>query len=204
MSSMTKRKLREICKSMASIGNIPWNKGKTDIYSRETIEKMKNARKGKSAFWNVGKVRTLENKLKISETLTGRVVPIEVRKKMGVGRRGSSNPLWKGGITSIYRIIRSIRVYIDFIQNILKLDNYICQNCFAVGKRLEVHHIKYFSILLRENNIKNIDDALKCKALWDEKNCITLCIDCHRKQQKERITWVPVGHRSCEQNMLNG
>jgi len=33
--------------SKSLIGNIPWNKGKTNVYSEETIEKLSNLRKGR-------------------------------------------------------------------------------------------------------------------------------------------------------------
>lgn len=212
---------------MASIGNIPWNKGKKNPYSKDTIEKMKNARLGKSAFWNLDKKRTEENKSKISKTLTGRKLPKEVcenmsRARKGVPnlklrgrkipeetliklrqRKGDKNPAWQGGITAINICIRTSKKNTDFIQKILKLDNYTCQNCFKIGVKLEVHHIKYFSKILKDNNIKTIEDALACKELWDINNCITLCVSCHKKQQKEKITWIPVGHR-CNQNNYYG
>lgn len=188
-------------------------------HSKETIEKMKKARLGKSAYWNVGKVRTLENKLKISRSLLGRKLPIGTRIKMSNSRKGKSaywllgkklseqhkeklrwrkgekNPAWQGGITGINIGIRTSQKNLDFIKRILKLDKYICQNCFERGGKLEVHHIKYFSKILRENNIKTIEQALDYAELWDIKNCITLCLSCHKRQQKEKITWIPVGHR---------
>jgi len=41
------------------IGQIPWNKGKTGVYLEETLEKMRNAKLGKSL--------SKEHKMKISE-----------------------------------------------------------------------------------------------------------------------------------------
>lgn len=45
----------------------PWNKNKTNVYSEETIQKMSNMKKGKSAYWNIGKHRSEEDKQKNSE-----------------------------------------------------------------------------------------------------------------------------------------
>ena len=49
----------EFCKksSDAHLGQIAWNKGKTDIYTKEALEKMSEGHKGKPT-WNKGKPRT--------------------------------------------------------------------------------------------------------------------------------------------------
>jgi 5-methylcytosine-specific restriction endonuclease McrA len=43
---------------------------------------------------------------------------------------------------------------------------------------------KQFIKILRENNIVNIDDAMKCDELWDIDNAITLCKSCHNKTKR--------------------
>jgi len=59
------------------MGNIPWNKGKTGVYSEETKQKISESLKGKvrapeavekTANANRGKERTEEIRNKISET----------------------------------------------------------------------------------------------------------------------------------------
>ena len=45
-SKETKRKIG-LANSISLIGNIPWNKGKKDIYSQETLKKMSKAKIGK-------------------------------------------------------------------------------------------------------------------------------------------------------------
>ena len=48
-------------------------------------------------------------------------------------------------------------------------------------KQLDLHHIKSFEIICKENNINdNIERAKMCPALWDTKNAIMLCTDCHK------------------------
>jgi hypothetical protein len=37
-----------------------------------------------------------------------------------------------------------------------------------------------FSEILKEYNVKTLDDAHKCKELWDINNGRTLCINCHK------------------------
>ncbi len=55
-------------------GKIPWNKGKKDVYSEETRNKMSNSLKGKKA-WNKG--------LSCSD---------EVKKQMSISRKGRPSP----------------------------------------------------------------------------------------------------------------
>lgn len=70
LSDATKKKISESKK-----GNIPWNKGKTGIYSQETLEKM-------------------------SAASTGRVFSPESRQKMSDMRKG--NVPWNKGKTGIF------------------------------------------------------------------------------------------------------
>lgn len=65
VSEETKKKISETLK-----GNIPWNKGKTNIYSEETKKKMSETLKGKTP-WNKGKHWSEEWKQKMSESKKG-------------------------------------------------------------------------------------------------------------------------------------
>lgn len=68
-SEEIRRKISESTKGKNK-GKIPWNKGKTDIYSNSTKEAMGKANIGNS--YNKGKTRTEEHKQKISEANRGR------------------------------------------------------------------------------------------------------------------------------------
>ena len=68
----------------ANIGRIPWNKGKSGVYSKETLLKMGEARKGKPGFWK-GKEKSEEHKAKIGNASRNR--PPEVLEKMSVARK---------------------------------------------------------------------------------------------------------------------
>lgn len=58
-------------------------------------------------------------------------------------------------------------------------DKYRCKICGKQGY-LEVHHITSFANIMKKFKIKSLEDALKCSALWDIGNGMTLCRFHHR------------------------
>lgn len=50
---------------------------------------------------------------------------------------------------------------------------------------INADHIKPFALIMKENNITNLQEAIKCKELWDINNGRTLCIDHHKMTE----TW---------------
>lgn len=78
MSDEVKRKLSEVKR-----GQIPWNKGKTGIYSDEVLRRIGKASKAR----NVGKTLSEEHKQKISESKKGELNPC-------YGRTGALNPMY--------------------------------------------------------------------------------------------------------------
>lgn len=60
---------------------IPWNKGKQNVYSEETIQKMSVARIGKESP-RKGSIVSPESKLKMSESAKGRIVSEKTRQKL--------------------------------------------------------------------------------------------------------------------------
>lgn len=153
--------------------------------SIETKIKMSLSRKGKpfsgiKADWN-GKKHKKESKEKISKSALGRKVSIETRKKISKSTKGEKSHLWRGGITkNQYNIRHSFEMRI-WRESIFKRDDYTCQECGLRGVKLNAHHIKQFALILKDNNIKTLKEALQCEELWDLKNGTTLCIDCHKK-----------------------
>jgi len=99
---------------------------------------------------------------------------------------GKNNPAWIDGRTKLSRRIRHLFEYRLWVQCCMKRDNYTCQSCKIIGGDLEVHHIKSFVKILRENNINNIKDARRCNELWAISNGITYCYECHHKKDKFR------------------
>lgn len=105
----------------------------------------------------------------------------EHRRKISLAEMGSKNWRWKGGITPLKRKIRGLFEYRQWRSDVYTRDKHLCQDCGIEGKKLHAHHIKQFSIILFENKITSIEEALNCEELWNTNNGKTLCIECHDK-----------------------
>lgn len=101
--------------------------------------------------------------------------------KSGITRGGENSHLWKGGITPLRNQIYHLQKTKDWVRTVYERDDYTCQICGIVGYKLNADHIKSFSIIKKENNIKTVDDAINCNELWDINNGRTLCKECHEK-----------------------
>ena len=88
---------------------------------------------------------------------------------------------WRGGIGGLRHLIMSSGKYKRWRKVIFERDNYTCQKCGKHGGNLEADHKKQFVLILIENNIKTVDQALECDDLWKISNGRTLCQKCHRK-----------------------
>lgn len=77
--------------------------------------------------------------------------------------------------------IRSSGKYRFWRRHIYEEGNFTCQDCGIRGGKLHVDHIKPYSLIFLENNIKTYEQAINCKELWDYNNARILCISCHRK-----------------------
>lgn len=105
---------------------------------------------------------------------------------------------WQGGRNSLHEEIRKSEEAISWKKSVIQRDKYVCQNCGQKGGDLEVHHIKSFSILLKEflseyNQFSPIEDmetlirlSVSYKPFWDITNGRTLCKECHNKT---KIYW---------------
>ena len=116
-------------------GTISWNKGKINVLSLSAIKKMSEAKKGHIP-WNKGQPFSKESRIKMS-----------LAKK---GKTGEKCCNWKGGITPIMVKIRTSLQYVYWRQQVFIRDNFTCQDCGQKGGNLEAHHIKRFSILIKE------------------------------------------------------
>jgi len=86
---------------------------------------------------------------------------------------------------NIRDIIHSLAEYKQWKVKVFTRDNYTCQSCnndnaTSKGIKLEAHHIKPLKDIIEDNNIKTVEDALKCKELWSLNNGATLCKKCHK------------------------
>lgn len=131
-------------------GQKPWN---TDT---------KGFKKPNSGSFKKGEHRSKKTEFKIGDTSK------------------EKNCRWKGGITPLNKVIRHCFKYRQWISDIFTRDDYTCQKCGQRGCYLEAHHIKEFHIIMEENKIKSIEQALDCEELWNINNGKTLCKKCHR------------------------
>ena len=99
---------------------------------------------------------------------------------------GENHWAWKGGKTILRDQIENLKEYKQWRSNVFERDNWTCQTCHKRGSYLESHHIKEFYKIIDEFKIKNIQDAIECKELWDIDNGIALCIECHELTKKGR------------------
>lgn len=99
---------------------------------------------------------------------------------MEINMTGKNSSNWKGGITPLYRNIRTLGKYYKWRKEILRRDNYQCVECEERDtNKLIVDHIRGLALLMNENNIKSTADANNCPLLWDIDNGRVLCKKCH-------------------------
>jgi len=174
--SKTKKGNSPIPKHAFKEGHIPWNKGKTGVFSKETLKKMsithKNRLKIKTNHPMYGKYHTEETIKKLIESHKGHIVSEETKEKIRKANRMENNYNWQGGI--------SFEPYtFDFNKELKELirkrDNYRCQLCGMPEceniEKLCIHHIDY--------NKKNCSSD----------NLITLCRKCNVKANFNRDYW---------------
>ncbi len=168
----------------------------TGIYKRtkKTRKILSKTRMGKfigikNPFF--GKKHSKETRKKMSKNSAhnkywkGKKLSEKTRKKMSLVNmnihRGELSPLWKGGITSLNKTIRQCFKMRQWISDIFTRDDFTCQDCNIRGGILNAHHIKRFAIIVKENGINTLEEALLCEELWNLNNGKTLCKKCHKK-----------------------
>lgn len=154
------------------------NKLKGIKKSPETLNKMKLAQKGRLC--------TEKQKEKQRLSMTGRRASSETKLKMSVAQSGERGNKWKGGITPLVMNIRHHFKMRQWISDIFHRDDFTCQDCGNRGGKLNAHHLKSFSKIFNDNNIKTLEEALDCEEFWDLNNGQTLCLDCHKKINTRR------------------
>jgi len=162
-SDETKLKISQNRKGK-NLGQIPWCRGKKLSEAHKNNLSRSHAGKWNGvAFW------------------TGKKMSLKTRIKMSEAHRGYKNYLWMGGKDSLNNQIRGSIFYRNWRNNIFLRDSYTCIECNNVGGDICAHHKKSFAELIKEYNIKTIEDAINCKELWDISNGATLCHECHTK-----------------------
>jgi hypothetical protein len=102
------------------------------------------------------------------------------KKCKGLARRGSHKKGYDCKINELLLIIRQSFSYLDWRKKCFEKQDYTCIKCNQVGGKLEVHHINPFKVIMKENEIENIDDAESCQGLWNINNGAVMCKKCHK------------------------
>jgi len=119
-SDESKQKIRQALAGRPS-GRIPWNKGRTGVYSRAVRRRMSRSAKGK----------------RLSDS---------TRRKISEGLSGPKSPRWRGGITEENHKIRTSLQYRLWRDAVFARDGYQCViGGKAHGSDLEADHIKPFA-----------------------------------------------------------
>ena len=142
------------------------SKGKTGVkFSKEHCHNMSLSQMGKVA-WN----KNTKGVMKPNKTSF---------------KKGKTHPRWRGGISTLNKMIRDSKEYKQWRFNVFKRDNFSCTVCNS-NNNLEAHHIVTFSRIIKNNKIQSLKNALGCTELWDINNGITYCLSCHVKKDEWR------------------
>lgn len=131
----------------------------------ETLRKMSESHKGQ--------VCTDDRKEKLREMFKDREFTEEWRRKISISKKGSLNPMWKGGYYPKRYCFRFNKVLKDEIRSNY---NYTCYECNKVQRSpgLSIHHIDYNY----NAGCNNMKFAL-----------LPLCNSCHGKTNFNRWFW---------------
>jgi len=172
---------KKISASHKGKGKAKNHKEKIALKAKERFKDKENhPRFGKENKWGR---HTEEAKNKISKRMSGENNPmfgaIGSLNPM-FGKRGKEHPAWKENkITDLYTQIRGLPEYIQWRLSVFKRDGFTCKDC-GNNKPLEAEHKFPFALLILENKIGTIEQAILCEKLWDTNNGITLCKNCHK------------------------
>lgn len=181
-------------------GAIGWNKGTKGIckpnsgsfkkgipLSNEVKNKLSIARK---EMWRKIKENPELYKERCAKIKESRRV---WESNIGSFKKSNEHWNWKGGTSDFRKRINSSIEYKNWRKQIFKRDGWECKLCGKHGGLIDAHHIKPFSVILREflyqyNQFSIFDDketllrlALSYRDFWDIDNGCTLCRDCHKE-----------------------
>lgn len=191
------------CQDDNLIGKPSWNSGKTGIYSKNTLKKMSDARKG-VVPWNAGKTdafseetieRIRQNKMGHKTGMTGKRHTTDSKIKMSLGNKGKIP--WIAGKHHTSETIEKIRIKVsgpnspcwkggiskgeycdvwvdqEYKDEIKKWDNYECQNPYC--RKISER------LCIHHINYNKLDCHFS--------NLITVCISCNARANFHRKYW---------------
>lgn len=137
--------------------------------------------KGMQSWHNITGLKPAQNKgKKCSPETINRIKIARARQNNDELPHKEKHWNWKGGITKFRIKVMQTNKYKLWRTAVFERDNYTCQHCGFKGF-LQADHIKPYSEIIQENNIKTVEDAKRCNELWDVLNGRTLCVPCHRQ-----------------------
>jgi len=174
--TLGKKMSPEFCEKMSAIhrGQIPWNKGKTDIYTEETLKQMSDSHKGKPT-WNSGLTMDEDWCKKSANAHKDCKHTPETRAKMSESHSGSKHWNWKDGISyNPYSKTFNFE-FKEYIRNKFERKCFICNKTEEEHTtRMIIHHITY-------------DKSINCNSLpW---KFVVLCSSCNSKANYDRWYW---------------
>ena len=114
-------------------------------------------------------------------------------KNINFGKFGSDHPKWVENKKRLLdKQIRTTFKYRQWRSDVFTRDDYTCQLCgiksiASVKVYIEADHYPIqFSQILKDKNIKSVEDALMCEELWNINNGRTLCKKCHDPTRGKR------------------
>ncbi len=106
-------------------------------------------------------------------------------KKISESRQGKclaeNNASYKNGSTKLIQKIKRLTEYKNWQIKVLKRDNYTCRKCDQRGGYKIPHHLVSFAYLLQVLGIKSIGEAKNNAGLFNIRNGVTMCPDCHKE-----------------------
>lgn len=110
----------------------------------------------------------------------GKILSSETKRRIAIAHIGKKHWNWKGGKSKLRISIANNFKYRQWRSDVFTRDNFTCVLCGLRGVYLEAdHYPKLFSDIIKEYNIKTIEEALNCEELWSINNGRTLCKKCH-------------------------
>lgn len=97
--------------------------------------------------------------------------------------RGKNSPVWTDNYKKRFKVrIMELPEYKKWRLEVFKRDNFTCQICGEnKSGEIEAHHLNSVYNILKDNEISDIEDVVKCSEMWDNNNGQTLCKKCHRE-----------------------